>query len=220
MDLHVGYSSWGIDRLFHIILNACNCAMPNVHVRLHDRRVEDNVDALLAGKLELAFIFVAPKPGALRGLRFLELSREHIRLAVSPAHPFARRRAVSVEDAARQPFIVLVPEEFPDYHFFVDAVFASTKNKPTIVEEHDSVASLISAVEGGRGVGLAGDGFGYVFGNRVKILPLMPDPKIVPIGLAARKGTLSPAAETFWQCAKQAHSANKRDATDGDSRRP
>ena len=204
--------------MFHIILNAYSCAVPNVHVRLHDRRVEDNVDALLAGKLELAFIFVAPKPGALRGLRFLELSREHIRLAVSPTHPFARRRAVSVEDAARQPFIVLVPEEFPDYHFFVDAVFASTKNKPTIVEEHDSVASLISAVEGGRGVGLAGDGFGYVFGNRVKILPLTPDPKMVPIGLAARKGTLSPPAETFWQCAKQAHSAfTKLDVNDGDS---
>ena len=218
MDLHVGYSSWGIDRLFHIILNAYSCAMPNVHVRLHDRRVEDNVDALLAGKLELAFIFAAPKPGALRGLRFLELSREHIRLAVSPTHPFARRRAVSVEDAARQPFIVLVPEEFPDYHFFVDAVFASPKNKPTIVEEHDSVASLISAVEGGRGVGLAGDSFGYVFGNRVKILPLTPDPKMISIGLAARKGTLSSPAQTFWQCAKQAHSAfTKLDANDGGS---
>jgi LysR family transcriptional regulator, benzoate and cis,cis-muconate-responsive activator of ben and cat genes len=220
INLDIGYSSWGIDRLFHIILNAYNGTMPNVHVRLHDRRVEDNVDALLAGKLELAFIFVAPKPGALRGLRFLELSREHVRLAVSPTHPFARRRAVSIEEAARQPFIVLDPEQFPDYHFFVDAVFASTKNKPAIVEEHDSVASLISAVERGRGVGLAGDLFGYVFGRRVKILPLTPDPKIVPIGLAARKGTLSPAAETFWQCAKQAHSAFKnRDATDGDSRR-
>ena len=218
MDLHVGYSSWGIDRLFHIILNAYSCAMPNVHLRLHDRRVEDNVDALLAGKLELAFIFAAPKPGALRGLRFLELSREHIRLAVSPTHPFARRRAVSVEDAASQPFIVLVPEEFPDYHCFVDVAFASTKNKPTIVEEHDSVASLISAVEGGRGVGLAGDSFGYVFGNRVKILPLTPDPKMISIGLAARKGTLSPPAETFWQCAKRAHSAFiKRDANDGDA---
>jgi DNA-binding transcriptional LysR family regulator len=112
----------------------------------------------------------------------------------------------------------LVPEEFPDYHFFVDAVFASTKNKPTILEEHDSVASLISAVEGGRGVGLAGDSFGYVFGNRIKILPLTPDPKMVSIGLAARKGTLSAPAETFWQCAKQAHSAfTKRGANEGDA---
>ena len=219
VDLHVGYSSWGIDRLFHIILNAFKCAMPNVRVRLHDCHVEANVDALLAGKLELAFIFVAPKPGALRGLRFLELSREHIRLAVAPTHPLARRRAVSIEEAARQPFIVLVPEQFPDYHFFIDAVFASTNKKPTIVEEHESVASLISAVEGGRGVGLAGDRFGHLFGQRVKILPLTPDPKMISIGLAAGKRTLSPAAETLWQCAKKAHSAfNNRDGTESNSR--
>jgi DNA-binding transcriptional LysR family regulator len=177
------------------------------------------VDALLAGRLELAFIFVAPKRGALRGLRFLELSREHIRLAVSATHPFAHRRAVSIEEAARQPFIVLVPEQFPDYHFFVDAVFGSRNYKPMIVEEHDSVASLISDVERGRGVGLAGDRFGYLFGNRVKILRLTPDPKSVPIGLAARKGILSPPAQTFWQCAKQAHSAfSKRAETESDSR--
>ena len=192
MDLHVGYSSWAIDRLFHLILNAYSCAMPNVHVRLHDRRVEDNVDALLAGNWSSPSSSSRQNPARSAAFVSSELSREHIRLAVSPTHPFARRRAVSVEDAARQPFIVLVPEEFPDYHCFVDMAFASTKNKPTIVEEHDSVASLISAVEGGRGVGFAGDSFGYVFGNRVKILPLTPDPKMISIGLAARKGTLSP----------------------------
>lgn len=210
IELHVGYSSWGIDRLFHIILNSFNCAMPSVRLRLHDRRVEDNVDALLAGKLELAFIFVAPKPGALRGLRFIELSREHIRLAVPPKHPFARRRAVSIEDAAREPFVVLVPEEYPDYHFFIDEVFASTKIKPTVAAKLDSVAGLISAVEGGVGVGLAGDRFGHLFGQRVKILPLTPEPRLIPIGLAARKGPLSPAAEKFWQCAQGALSIQNR----------
>ena len=208
IQLHVGYSSWGIDRLFHIILNSFNCAMPNAQLRLHDRRVEDNVDALLTGKLELAFIFVAPKPGALRGLRFIELSREHIRLAVPPKHPFARRRAVRIEDAAREPFITLVPEEYPDYHFFIDEVFASTKTKPRIAAERDSVAGLIAAVEAGLGVGLAGDRFGYLFGPRVKMLPLTPEPKLVPIGLAAPKAPLSAAAEKFWECAQQVASGN------------
>ena len=207
IDLHVGFSSEGIDHLFHMILNAYNYAMPRIRVRLHDARVEDNVNALLAGKLELAFIFVAPKPGALRGLRFLELSREHIRLAVCPTHPLARRRSLSIEEAARQPFIVLVPERFPDYHWFIDAVFASSKSKPTVVEECDSVAGLISGVEAGRGVGLAGDRFGHIFGHRVKLLPLVPEPKTVALGLAAPKRTLSPAAEAFWQCAKQGLSA-------------
>ena len=104
IDLHVGYSSWGIDRLFHIILNAHNCAMPNVHVRLHDGRVEDNVDALLAGKLELAFIFVCAKtrraprpsfpgsePGAHPSRRLTEAP------ILAPARCFSRgRRAPTV----------------------------------------------------------------------------------------------------------------------------
>lgn len=218
IELHVGYSSWGIDRLFHIILQTYQCAMPNVRVRLHDSKPEQNTDALLTGKLELAFIFVPPKRGALRGLRFIELSREHARLAVSPKHPFARQRAVQIEDAAREPFVVLVPEEFPDYHFFIDEVFASTKTKPRIAAERDSVAGLIAAVEAGVGVGLAGDRFGYLFGQRVKILPLTPEPRLVPIGLAAPKARLSPAAKKFWECAQQVISIqNRRDENDAPS---
>jgi DNA-binding transcriptional LysR family regulator len=103
----------------------------------------------------------------------------------------------------------LVPQEFPDYHYFIDAVFASSKTKPQIVEERDSVDGIIAAVEAGSGVALAADRFAYVFGRRIKLLRLIPEPKTIDIGLAARKGPLSPAAETFWQCAKQAHSAQK-----------
>ena len=159
---------------------------------------------MLEGRLGLAFIFHAPKPGALRGLRFLVLSSEHPRLAVSPTHPLAGRRVVSLEEAAREPFIILVPEEFPDYHYFIDAIFAATKNKPMVAEEHESVGSIISAVEAGRGVALAADRFIHAFGPRVKLLRLTPKPMTADIGLAARKGPLSPAAEKFWQCAKEA----------------
>ena len=203
-ELHVGYSSYMVDRVFHAILNNYQRAMPNVRVKLHDRSVEQNVDALLESKLDLAFIFHAPKPGALRGLRFLVLSTEHPRLAVSHAHPFAGRRAVSLQEAAREPLIILVPEEFPDYHYFIDAVFASTKNKPVVTEEHESIGSIIAAVEAGRGVALATDRFVYAFGPRVKLLRLMPEPMTADIGLAARKGRLSPAVEKFWEVANAA----------------
>jgi hypothetical protein len=58
IDLHVSHSSWGIDRLFHIILNANNCAMLNVHVPLHDRRVKI---LLLTPELELLLIGLAAR---------------------------------------------------------------------------------------------------------------------------------------------------------------
>jgi hypothetical protein len=42
------------------------------------------------------------------------------------------------------------------------------------------------------------------YGNRVKLLRLTPEPKPLAVGIAAPKGRLTPAAEQFWHCAKQA----------------
>jgi DNA-binding transcriptional LysR family regulator len=81
-------------------------------------------------------------------------------------------------------------------------VFSKLKPKPRVVEEHDSFSAVISAIEAGTGVAIATD-FGHSFGNRVKFLHLTPEPKPMSIGIAGPKGRLSPAAEKFWQCAKE-----------------
>jgi DNA-binding transcriptional LysR family regulator len=67
------------------------------------------------------------------------------------------------------------------------------KQKPRVVEEHDSISGVMSAVEAGTGVAIGVDVFGYSFGNRVKLLRLTPEPKPISIGLAALKGKLSPS---------------------------
>ena len=80
-----------------------------------------------------------------------------------------------------------------------------------MVEEHDSMSGIMSAVEAGTGVVIATD-FGYSFGNRLKFLHLTPEPKTISVGIVETKGRLSPAAEKFWQCAKDAvttHSMNE-----------
>jgi hypothetical protein len=48
---------------------------------------------------------------------------------------------------------------------------------------------------------------GYSFGKRLKFLHVTPEPKPISVGIAGPKGQLSPAAEKFWQCAKEAASA-------------
>ena len=205
-EIHVGYSPAPTALLLPATLRAFQRAMPNVHVKLHDWANEENVAGLRDGRLQLAFVVHPPKAGALRGLRFQELSNEHLCLAVARKHPLARRRAASLEDAAREPFVALTREEYPDYHDFLSVIFAPLSKKPRIVEEHDSMASVISAIEAGTGVALAVEAFGYTFGNRVKLLRLTPEPKPISIGIAAPKGRLSPEAEKFWQCAKEAAS--------------
>ena len=205
-ELHVGYSPTGSAHIVPLALRAFQQIMPNVHVRLHDWINEQAVAGLRDGRLQLAFVVPPPTRGAFRDLRFEELLREHVRLAVSPNHRLAQRRSVSLADAAKEPFVGLTREKSSDYYAFLAEIFAAVKNKPRVIEEHESMLGVLSAIEAGTGVGLAAEPAGYTFGNRVKLVRLTPEPKPFSVGIAAPKGRLSPATEKFWQCAREAAS--------------
>jgi DNA-binding transcriptional LysR family regulator len=139
----------------------------------------------------------------MRDLRYEELFHQRVCVAVAPQHPFARRRAVPIAEVAAEPLIGLTREDYPNYYDYLSIIFSRVKQKPRVIEEHDSMSGIMSAVEAGTGVAIGAD-FGYSFGKRAKFLHLTPEPKPVSVGIAALKGKLSPAAEKFWQCAKGA----------------
>src|SRR5690242_6201510 len=203
-ELHVGYSPTPVAEILPKILRAFQKKMPNVHVRLHDWTNQAILDGVRDGRLQLGLIVRPPKASSLRDLRYEELFQDRVCLAVAPQHPFARRRAIPLTEVAAEPLICLTREDYPEYHDYLSITFSKVKQKPRIVEEHDSMAGILSSVEAGAGVAFGADVFGYSFGPRVKVLHLTPEPKPISIGLAALKGKLSPSAEKFWQCAKEA----------------
>jgi len=203
-ELHVGYSPTPVARILPKVLRACQHAIPKVRIRLHDLANQDNIARLRDGRLQLAFVVHPPKASALHGLRYEELVRQQVCLAVPLQHSFARQRSVSLADAAGEPFIALTREDYPEYHDSLSLIFAPIKRKPRIVEEHESMTGIVSSLEAGAGVAIASEAFGYSFGNRVKLVRLTPEPQPIAIGIAAPKGRLSPATEKFWQCAKEA----------------
>jgi LysR family transcriptional regulator, benzoate and cis,cis-muconate-responsive activator of ben and cat genes len=204
-ELHVGYSPTPFAEILPITLRAFQRAMPNVHVRLHDWSNKTILDGVRDGRLQLGLIVPPPKASSLPDLRYEELFHERVCVAVAPQHQFARRRVVPLTEVADEPMIGLTREDYPNYYDYLSMIFSKVKQKPRVIEEHDSMAGVMSAVEAGTGVAIGVD-FGYSFGNRVRFLHLTPEPKPISIGIAARKGRLSPAAERFWQCAKEAAS--------------
>ena len=205
-ELHVGHSPTPFAEILPKILRAFQRKMPNVHIRLHDWSNKDTLDGIRDGRLELGLITAPPKDSSLRDLRYEELFRQRVCVAVAPQHAFARRRAIPPTEVAAEPLIGLTREDYPNYYDLLSIIFSKVKQKPRVIEEHDSMSGVMSAVEAGSGVAVAVD-FGYSFGNRVKFLHLTPEPKPFSVGIVARKGRLSPAAEKFWQCAKEAASA-------------
>ena len=110
-ELRVGDWPLGTGRVMPMLLRAYQQAMPNVHVKLHDWTVDQNIAGVRDGHLQLAILISPLKANALTELRFQELATARVSLAVSSNHPFARRQSVSLSDAAREPFIGLMPEK-------------------------------------------------------------------------------------------------------------
>jgi len=137
----------------------------------------------------------------LRGLRFEKLASETMCLAVPPGHPFARLRSVALSQAAREPLVVLSRAEYPDYHELLDEIFAPTKTRLKIIEEHDSATSLTTAVEAGAGVAVMPQSLDCSTGPRLKLIPLSPAPQPLIIGAVWSQKDLSPTAERFLKTA-------------------
>jgi LysR family transcriptional regulator, benzoate and cis,cis-muconate-responsive activator of ben and cat genes len=203
-DLHVGYSPTAFAEILPKILRAFQRKMPNVHVRSHDWSNKDILDGICDGRLQLGLIVPPPKASSLRDLRYEELFHERVYVAVDPQHPFARRRAIPIVEVAAEPLIGPSRDHYPNYCDYLSIIFSKLKQKPRVVEEHDSAFGIISAVEAGTGVAIVSDVFRHSFANRVKLLHITPEPKPFSLGIVALKGRLSPVAEKFWECAKEA----------------
>jgi DNA-binding transcriptional LysR family regulator len=202
-ELHIGYSPTPFAEVLPKILRAFQRAMPNVHVRLHDWNNKTILDGVRDGRLQLGLIVPPTKASSLHDLRYDELFNERVCVAVAPQHPFARRPAIPLTEVAAEPLVGLTREDYPNYCDLLAITFSKVKQKPCVIEEHDSMFGIMSAVEAGTGVAVVVD-FGYSFGNRVKFLHLTPEPKPISVGIVALKRKVSPAAEKFRQCAKEA----------------
>jgi DNA-binding transcriptional LysR family regulator len=203
-ELHIGDWPLATGPIMPALLRAYHQAMPKVQVRLHDWPVEKNISGVRDGRLQLAIIIPPMKSSALEELRFEEILGLPVRLAVSRDHPFARKQSVSIADAAREPFVALVREDYPRFYEYLGALFARAPQKPHVVEEHDGWNGVFSAVAAGVGVTIGSNAFTYGFGDGVKFVCLTPEPKRVPLGIISRKGKVGSAAETFCLCAKEA----------------
>jgi LysR substrate binding domain. len=82
-------------------------------------------------------------------VRFEELLRQRVCVAVAPQHPFARRRAIPLTEVAAEPLVGLTREDYPNYYDLLSIIFSKVKQKPRVIEEHDSMSGVMSASKQG-----------------------------------------------------------------------
>jgi DNA-binding transcriptional LysR family regulator len=204
-EIHVGYAPSLVVDLLPRTLKIFQDENPGIRVQLHDLSTQEMLRGLRDGKLHVA-LMIQSSPQVMAGLVFEELHRYAVCLAVYPAHPLARARKVGMEQLAGERMIAFTLADYPEQHAALAEWFAPLKPPPRIVEEHDSMTSLIAAVEAGRGVALVLESLKR-FAPRVKIRALVPPLPAFVLGIACRKETNSVAVKNFIAAARRAKSA-------------
>ena len=72
------------------------------------------------------------------------------------------------------------------------------------MEAHDSATSLIAAVESGRGVAMVPSCMACLAGDRLKLVPLKPEPAPLIVGTLTWATALTTAQDKFITAARQA----------------
>lgn len=202
-ELNIGYSPSPTVELLPPAMAAFQKAVPRVKVTLHDLAGDELVDGLKSGTLELA-VMVQPSQEQSAGLKFEPLRQYPYCVAMPAAHPFARRKSVSVELLAAEPLVALRRKDYSEFYRILDRVFAPTGLKPRIAVECDSASSLITGVEVGRGVALVNTIFRQVTGKRLMYRPLTGTNEVQTIGIArAESGDVTPAGEKFCEALRR-----------------
>jgi DNA-binding transcriptional LysR family regulator len=211
-ELHVAYAPSLTVEILPETLRRFQRDNPGVRVSLHDLSTEEMLKGL-QGQLDAAMM-IDPGPKAVRGLHFEELYRYPMRVAAHASHPAASARTVRLQDLSAERLIGYSRADYPEYYERLRAIFSPLQKRPQLAEEHDSSTSLIAAVEAGRGVALVPESMACFAGPRLKLIPVLPAPEPLVVGLATRRGKISELAEQFLAAAR----ACKMDRQAGDNK--
>lgn len=202
-EIHVGYAPSLTVQILPPTLRKFQQEFPQVRVKLHDLSTEEMLEQLRSAKLQVALLVQAGR-AALRGLKFQELARYPICVAMAPTHPLAKAKSVLLALVIREPLVAYTRADYPEYHEDLARWLGGIKQRPNIVEEHDGVTSLVAAVEAGRGLALVPGSLSCMVGPRLKLIPLRALKHEVVVGAAWKPEKFSPVAEKFIALAQAA----------------
>jgi DNA-binding transcriptional LysR family regulator len=201
-ELNVGYAPMPTVRFLPPALRAFRQRFAGVRVKLHDLSPEQMLTGLHEGRLDLAFL-VRPTRAMLRRLHFEEFGRDQMRAAVGRNHSLAKLRTISMKQLKDHSLAAYSRREYPEYHAYLETLFAGAKMHPPIVEEHDDGVALVTALETGSSVAILPQSLEFTTGARIKLIPITPAPSPLVVGVAWVPSRITPLAEGFLRVARE-----------------
>lgn len=179
------------------IVRAFRQRFPSVEVRFHEMFPAAQVEAVLAGVLDVGF---ARGPLEVPGLDVTTVLDERLVAALPHAHPLAARKQLRLAQLASEGFVVPARVRGPGFHDHLMTLCRGAGFSPRIVQEgsHFDVLSLVAA---GAGVAIVPESLCSVRRGDVVYRPLRERPR-TQLVMTARRDAASAVLREFLQQVK------------------
>jgi DNA-binding transcriptional LysR family regulator len=202
-EIHIGYAPSPTVELLPCVLHEFHQVAPGFRVTLHDLSTKAEMDGLRENRLQAA-LTVDSDAWTRDELKFEPLRSYPMCLAVSPRSPLAKKRRISITEVAMLPWLAFGREEYPEYHAALEACMKAAGTKLRIAQEHESVTSLLAALEIGSGVAILPSCVELLAASRVKLIPLTPAPPPLVVGIAYHPQRVSAVGQLFLAASRGA----------------
>jgi DNA-binding transcriptional LysR family regulator len=184
--LDIGYGSLTLmHSIFRAAVKQFHEIYPEVTLSLCEMSSALQPNALAEGKIQAGFMHFGPNQGLFgkqrtegnpawdeTALDFVHIQTGSIGVAMPLEHRFANREFVTLEDLADERFVLMAPSSCSPSYNELCALCKRAGFEPRIIQEVTTIASQVSLISAGMGVGLAITGNGFSYPDDVSIVPL------------------------------------------------
>ncbi|MGU3420209.1 LysR family transcriptional regulator [Methylobacterium sp. D54C] len=172
------------------LVTAFRRALPDVTLALREMVSKDQIEELLAGRIDAALVRPPVTHPDLIAVRALA---EPLVVALPAGNPLALRDGLTPADLGREPLIGYAPNEARYFHDLVLGLVAEAEIRPPIVQQLTQIHSILALVRAALGIALVPAAAERLRFEGVVFRPLaLPAPRPVELLLAWRRDADDP----------------------------
>ncbi|WP_353065396.1 LysR family transcriptional regulator [Tunturibacter psychrotolerans] len=207
-SLSIGFFLWGAGGFFARIIRDYRKLFPGIKLSLYEMRTPEQMEALTAGKIDIAFArpLEPPFDQTLRA----ELLYQDPVVAVFPRdHPLAGK-PVSIDSLVTERLVLCDRQMTPALYDGIVALCSAAGFSPNIVNTAATWSSVLTLVESGEGVALVPSGVRYLRPTGVIFSPLVPQNLHMGLAVAWNPQNEDPIQQNFLRLVRDNKDRIKR----------
>jgi DNA-binding transcriptional LysR family regulator len=200
-SLSIGFFLWGAGGFFARIIREYRKLHPDIKLSLYEMRTPEQMEALISGKIDIAFARPLESPFD-RSLRAELLYRDPIVVALPRDHPLAGE-PISIDLLKSERFVLCDRQMTPALFDSIVALCSAAGFSANIVNTSETWSGVLTLVESGEGVALVPSGVRYLRPPGVVISPLVPQALYMGLTIAWNPENESPIQRAFLRLVRE-----------------